>query len=60
MYGYFPMSSFVVLRPSHLTSFGFVHDRPGLAAVYNYYNICRTDSLYMEDAEDLMPGMNLP
>lgn len=55
LYGYFPMSSSVVLQPSRLSSTGFydgaVH-RSALHPVYNQYLRCATDPFYTLDSED--------
>ena len=49
IYGYFPMSTHVVLQPVQLTDSGFVDGAPHrseLHAVYNRYQRCRHDPLY--------------
>jgi hypothetical protein len=49
IYGYFPMSTQVVLQPVHVTDSGFVDGAPHrseLHAVYNRYVRCRSDPLY--------------
>lgn len=53
-YGYFPMSSHLVVRPDRVRESGFVdgaEHRQGLAAVYNQYTRCSTDPAYSADHE---------
>lgn len=55
LYGYFPMSSSVVLQPSRLTNTGFYDGaahRSALHPVYNHYLRCSTDPFYTLDSED--------
>ncbi|MEI8030264.1 MAG: DUF2855 family protein [Comamonadaceae bacterium] len=55
-YGYYPMSSSVVLQPSRLSGHGFsdgVAHRALLHPVYNQYLRCATDPFYTSDTEDL-------
>lgn len=56
LYGYFPMSSSVVLQPAQLSAGGF-HDgvahRTGLHGVYNLYLRCKTDPFYTPQTEDI-------
>jgi hypothetical protein len=54
-YGYYPMSSSVVLHPGRLTAAGFSDagaHRSNLHAVYNQYLRCSTDPFYTSDSED--------
>lgn len=55
IYGYYPMSSSVVLQPTRLSSAGFsdgaVH-RASLHPVYNHYLRCSADPFYTPDTED--------
>jgi hypothetical protein len=55
-YGYFPMSSSVVLQPVRVSKSGF-HDgaehRASLHAVYNSYTRCSTDPFYTPQSEDI-------
>jgi hypothetical protein len=53
-YGYYPMSSEVVLTPARVSAQGFgVNDGPRakLAAVYNQYTNCATDPFYAHGSE---------
>ncbi len=48
-YGYWPMSSHLVVQPERVRESGFVDSaahRQGLAVVYNQYTRCRTDTAY--------------
>ncbi|MEM9303651.1 MAG: DUF2855 family protein [Pseudomonadota bacterium] len=54
LYGFWPMSSHLILRPDRVGSGGFMdgaeHRRP-LPAVYNSYVRCQADPLHVVDAE---------
>jgi Protein of unknown function (DUF2855) len=53
-YGYFPMSSYVVLTPGKLNASGFADVAPHRAhlnAVYNKYRRCSTDASYRQQSE---------
>lgn len=55
LYGYYPMSSSVVLRPTRLSPAGFsdgAAHRAGLHPVYNQYLRCSADPFYTADSED--------
>ncbi len=55
-YGYYPMSSEVVLQPARTSSAGFLDGaahRTALHPVYNSYARCSTDPFYTEQTEDL-------
>ncbi len=55
-YGYFPMSSGVVLRPGNLRPSGFMDVSPhraSLHSVYNQYLRCEADPFYTHETEDL-------
>ena len=55
LYGYFPMSSSVVLQPTRISGAGFsdgVAHRASLHPVYNQYLRCDHDSFYTLDTED--------
>ena len=55
-YGYYPMSSQVVLQPARLSPAGFfdgAEHRAGLHAVYNSYARCATDPFHMAQTEDV-------
>ena len=55
-YGYFPMSSHVVLEPARLSAAGFndaAAHRSALHAVYNQYLRCSADPLYTHQPEDV-------
>jgi hypothetical protein len=55
-YGYYPMSSSVVLQPTRLSGNGFsdgAAHRAQLHPVYNQYLRCSTDPFYTPDTEDL-------
>ena len=56
IYGYYPMSTHLVVTPEHMTSMSFVdgaaHRQP-LALVYNQYLRCATDPLYSVETESL-------
>jgi len=57
LYGYFPMSSFLVVEPTKVSAYSFsdgAKHRQHLAPVYNNYNICEADAYYEEAAEDFM------
>lgn len=56
LYGFFPMSTYVVLRPKRMVPRvdAFLVDRPGLADAYNTYNFCDADPFYDEASADLM------
>ncbi len=54
-YGYYPMSSSVVLQPKRLSATGFVDGaahRASLHPVYNQYVRCSADPFYTADSED--------
>lgn len=56
LYGYWPMASSAVLSPTRLSPRGFADGaahRADLAAVYNQYLRCGSDSQYRADTEDL-------
>jgi hypothetical protein len=56
IYGYFPMSTSVVLTPSKVTPLSFMDSAPHrseLHAVYNQYTRTGTDPFYSADTEDL-------
>jgi hypothetical protein len=55
LYGYYPMSSSVVLQPTRLSPAGFsdgAAHRAGLHPVYNQYLRCSADPFYTADSED--------
>lgn len=55
-YGYYPMSSSVVLRPARLSAAGFFDGtghRAALHAVYNNYSRCSADPFYTRQTEDV-------
>lgn len=55
-YGYYPMSSAVVLQPTRLSSTGFMdgaEHRAALHAVYNHYARCSADPFYAPQTEDV-------
>jgi len=56
IWGYYPMSTHVVLEPARASSYGFFdgapHRRP-LAAIYNQYSRCRTDPWHTDGWEDV-------
>lgn len=55
LYGYYPMSSSVVLTPTRLSLSGFddgAEHRAGLHAVYNRYLRCNSDPFYTSDTEE--------
>ena len=57
VYGYFPMSHYVVLRPVGVTQADFMDGKPhrkGLPAVYNQYVWCDEDPFYSPRTEDAM------
>lgn len=60
IYGYFPMSSYFVMQPGHVTASGFVDavpHRQTLPPVYNSYLAAKTDPGYdprQEDAQMLL------
>lgn len=54
-YGYYPMSSSVVLQPTRLSPAGFADGaahRVALHPVYNQYSRCSVDPFYTGDSED--------
>lgn len=54
-YGYYPMSSQVMLRPMRISSAGFLEGaehRAALHAVYNSYSRCETDPFHTAQTED--------
>src|SRR5512133_3371064 len=54
-YGYYPMSSSVVLQPTRLSVAGFADGaahRAALHPVYNQYLRCSADPFYTSDSED--------
>ena len=56
LYGYFPMSSSVVLQPARLASGSFYDGaahRAELHPVYNQYMRCNVDPFYTEQTEDI-------
>ncbi len=55
LYGYYPMSSSVVLQPARLSAAGFADGsahRASLHPVYNQYLRCSADPFYTPDTED--------
>ncbi len=55
-YGYYPMSSAVVLQPTRLSATGFMdgaEHRAALHAVYNHYARCGADPFYTPQTEDV-------
>lgn len=55
-YGYYPMSSAVVLQPTRLSATGFMdgaEHRAALHAVYNHYARCSADPFYTPQTEDV-------
>lgn len=56
VYGYYPMSTHLVVEPQHISANSFVdgaeHRQP-LSIIYNQYLRCAADPLYREDAEAL-------
>ena len=55
LYGYFPMSTHLVVRPAAITPGGFVDDtahRAALPAVYNQYRRVLADPGYSPESED--------
>ena len=55
-YGYFPMSTSVILQAHRVSSKGFMdgaEHRAALHAVYNSYTRCDTDPFYSRETEDL-------
>ena len=56
LYGYFPMSSSVILCPGRVTPLSFMDSAPHRAelhAVHNQYTRCATDPFYTADTEDV-------
>jgi Protein of unknown function (DUF2855) len=56
LYGYFPMSSSVVLQPTRISAESFVDGAPhrsALHAVYNQYMRCSADPVYTPQTEDV-------
>ena len=57
VYGYFPMSEYVILRPVGMTQADFIDGMPhrrSLPAVYNQYVWCDEDPFYSPRTEDAM------
>ena len=57
VYGYFPMSQYVVMHPVQLTNADFVDGMPyrrNLPAVYNQYLLCDEDPFYSPRTEEAM------
>lgn len=57
VYGYFPMSHYIVMRPIHATQADFVDGMPHrrqLPAVYNQYLFCDEDPFHSPRTEDAM------
>ena len=57
VYGYFPMSEYVILRPVGMTQADFIDGMPhrrSLPAVYNQYIWCDEDPFYSPRTEDAM------
>lgn len=55
-YGYYPMSTHLIVSPEKVTPAGFSDSAPNraeLAVVYNYYNNTKGDPAYAPDMEDL-------
>jgi hypothetical protein len=56
LYGYYPMSSHLIVKPEHVTTHGFVdgaaHRQP-LPIIYNQYIRCAQDPLYSAQTEAL-------
>jgi len=56
-YGYYPMSTHLVVQPNKVTTAGFLDasaHRLSLPIVYNYYSNTATDRMYAPDQEDLI------
>lgn len=56
IWGYYPMSTHVVLEPKHLTSSGFIDGashRQERHTIYNQYNRCQADAWHVDGQEDL-------
>jgi hypothetical protein len=59
LYGYYPMSSSVVLQPTRVSAAGFsdaAAHRASLHPVYNQYVHCSADPFYTADSEDTQDG----
>lgn len=55
-YGYYPMSSHLLVNPAKVQPIGFFDGsshRAGLAPIYNYYTNVSQDPMYVAEAEDL-------
>jgi hypothetical protein len=55
LYGYFPMSSWLVIRPSPVTASSIIDASPhrgALPPIYNQYNRAAADPFYERDTED--------
>ena len=58
LYGFFPMSTFIVLTPGSVGRTEVVDSsahRTGLPHVYNVYQKCDSDPLYAAEIEDVSP-----
>ncbi len=56
IWGYYPISTHVVLEPKHLTSRGFIDGashRQELHTIYNQYTRCQADAWHVDGQEDL-------
>ena len=56
IWGYYPMSTHVVLEPKHLTSRGFIDGashRQEQHTIYNQYTRCQADAWHQDGQEDL-------
>jgi hypothetical protein len=56
LYGYFPMSTHLIVAPHHINAAGFIDGmahRQSLSLIYNHYLRCAHDPLYQADTEAL-------
>lgn len=57
IYGYFPMSHYVIMRPTAVTQTDFIDDTPHrreLPAIYNQYSFCDEDPFHSPRTEESM------
>ncbi len=55
LYGYFPMSSYLVVKPVNISDAGFIDSsehRQALSPIYNFYSRTQKDPSYVADQED--------
>ena len=58
VYGYFPMSDYLIVQPGRINPFGFsdvVEHRKNLSPIYNFYARLAADPSFNEETKDYIP-----